>query len=90
MKRIGCTRIPYPEQMLAMASNLQEKFKTAASVTVTAWDFYPGNTKLTYKIYLNIDDKPSVEFNSWPETLSFYRKLMKGNEDTWKGAEYVP
>ena len=89
MKRIGESKEPTVKQMLAMAENLQEKLGVAAYVGMDAWAFSSDSTSTKYHIYLDLDHKPSLTYNTWPEALTFYRRLVKEGKQAWLGEKNV-
>ena len=76
MIRIGNSKEPTPKQMLNMVKNLRKKYNKAAKIYTNAWSFSTGDDELTYGLYLE-HFQCSVGFESWPELLKEYRKLMK-------------
>ena len=76
MYRIQTSKKPTPEQMLRMAINLSEKFKTKyISVRFIARAHTTGTEEIEYTIY--IEGSQHEYFKTWPELLARYRSLVK-------------
>ena len=81
MKRIGNSKEPTTKQMLAMAENLMRKLGCHAVVETTASAYdCTGNVKIEYNLYNDAHESHWDYFDTWPELLSCYRKLMKGEK----------
>ena len=77
MKRIGNSKEPTPARMSAIAENLREHFKSHCSITISADAFSSGNNEMNYYIYIACRTPLNKEFNTWPQLISAYRKMMK-------------
>ena len=77
MKRIGNSKEPTPARMSAIAENLREHFKSHCSITISADAFSSGSNEMNYYIYIACRTSLNKEFNTWPQLISAYRKMMK-------------
>lgn len=75
MKKVIDTKNPTVRQMISISENLREKFKKYSSVAVETHAHSNSTIEIEYRMY--IEDKTSEYFETWPELLSSYHKLMK-------------
>jgi len=80
MHRIGNSEEPTPRQMMNMAENLRDRLNSDCVIEAKAKGYLiEGFPKMEYLLYIS-GDKYMEYFNSWPETIEAYRKLMKGEK----------
>ena len=77
MKRIGNSKEPTEKQINSMISNLRKKHpEDSFNISMEAWHYRSGNTKLTYRLYSDTRSYITEEV-SWPKLLIAYRKLIR-------------
>ncbi len=74
---IGNSLAPTTRRMEHIASNLNTKFNKAAKIEINSWAYKTGNKKTTYGLYMD-NFRCTQHFVSWPDLITYYRKLMKG------------
>ena len=78
--RIGNSKEPTLEILKRIAYNLQATLKVYATVRVDAWCHREEEPYVKY--WLGLDDPyRSDGYETWPEVLAVYRKLMKEAKD---------
>ena len=80
VNRIGNSKEPTLDQLKRIAYNLQATLKVYATVRAEAWCHREEEPYVKY--WLGLDDPyESRSYDTWPEVLAVYRKLMKEAKD---------
>ena len=79
MKRIYDSKEPTIKALQNIAENLRKHLKTYTQVTVQATSAHTFKPRydIEYGIYIESDGQPTHTFETWPETLNFYKHLMR-------------
>lgn len=73
-KKVLRTKSPTTTQLLAMSSNLRDKFDGWVSAEIESMSYTAGNNVL--KFVLMIHSMPIMSFDNWADFQSQYFKLM--------------
>ena len=78
MKKVKDTKTPTVRQLQNISEDLEDRFKSYVSVSITICQYSTDRDSIEYRIYIAVGTVgESYHSDTWKEILQHYHKLMK-------------